>query len=126
MSKSTVTSIRQLVMKKIRDSAEGQLHKIRWYQRQQGGTVTGLQTWCEKWVTDTKPGAETAVGQETKGVGEGGTRTHEHHSRLCRNEKQLMPCYFLFCSTFLLCTGPHELSALLTLPSSGLQKVRCA
>lgn len=121
-----VTSIRQLVMKKIRATADRQLHKSCWYKWHQGGTATGLQTWCQKWVTNTQRGAQIAVVQETKGAGGGEICPHRSSARLCRNKKEFMPCSSLFCITLPLFTGPHEVSPLLTLPSSGLHEVRCA
>lgn len=65
-----VTSIKKLVMRKIRASAWGQKPLV------QVAPVgySGLQIWCKKWVTSTQPRrALIAVAQEAKGVGGGET-----------------------------------------------------
>lgn len=124
MSESTVMSIRQLVMKKIRASAWAQLQKSCWYKRHKRRTATGLQTPCKKWVTSTQPRARVAVVQEAKGAGGGETCMHKSSARLCRNEKELMPCYSLLCIILPLFTGPYE--DCIANPSSGLHKVSYA
>lgn len=106
-----VTSIRQLVMKKIRASAWAQLQKSCWYKWHERRTATGLQTPCKKWVTSTQARAQVAVVQETKGARGGETCTRKSSARICRNEKELMPCYSLLCIILSLSTGPYEDSA---------------
>lgn len=42
--------------------------------------------------------------------------THKSSATLCRNVKELVPCYSSFCITLPLFTGPYEVSSLLSFP----------